>query len=321
MRDRGPQGVLAFRRPGLYLADRTPLSAAKGPDVPQITTTDAYRLIRPPRQTAAVVFSSPHSGADYPAEFLRQTVLDARTIRSSEDAFVDRLFDMAPEMGAPILAARAPRAFLDLNRAADELDPAVIDGIQRNPHNPRVSSGLGVIPRVVAGGRAIYAGKLPMAEAEARLLRYWHPYHTRLRSLVEGTLASFGQVLLVDCHSMPHEAIEAHSRPGVSRPEVVLGDRFGAAAGREVVDRVEAAFASAGLRVVRNAPFAGAYIAQAYGRPSRGAHVVQIEIDRSLYMDEAKVEPRPDFAAFRSLMAGVVAEIAVGRRAAPLAAE
>lgn len=285
-------------------------------------TSDAYRLIRPQRQETATIFSSPHSGCDYPAAFLGMTALDAHMIRSSEDAFVESLFDVAPLYGAPLLAARIPRSFIDLNRAADELDPAVIEGIARSAHNPRVSSGLGVIPRVVAGGRAIYRGKIALAEAEARITRYWHPYHAALRGLIDTTHAAFGEAILIDCHSMPHEAIETHARPGQPKPEVVLGDRFGAAAGYEVVERVEAAFANAGLRVVRNAPFAGAYIAQAYGRPSRRQHVVQIEIDRALYMNETRVEPLPGFAAFRELMAGVVAEIAgIGRRSLPLAAE
>ena len=106
---------------------------------------------------------------------------------------MDELFGMAPGMGASLLAARAPRAYIDLNRAADELDPAVIEGLVRVPHNPRISSGLGVIPRVVAGGRAIYRGKLPLAEAEVRLRRFWHPYHQALAALVEETRAEFGQ--------------------------------------------------------------------------------------------------------------------------------
>lgn len=290
--------------------------------MPEVAPSDVFTLYRPARQTTAVVFSSPHSGADYRPEFIARSALDRRTIRSSEDAFVDRLFDMAPQFGAPLLAARVPRAYIDLNRAADELDPAVIEGLARAPHNPRVSSGLGVIPRVVAGGRAIYSGKLPLVEAEARIRRCWHPYHQALSALVEDTHKTFGEVLLIDCHSMPHEALEAHVRPGLSRPEVVLGDRFGAAAGREMMDRVEAAFAGAGLKVARNAPFAGAHIAQAYGRPSRNAHVVQVEIDRALYMDEARIQPLPDFAAFRALIAGVMGEITAGLRGAmPLAAE
>ena len=163
--------------------------------------------------------------------------------------------------------------------------------------------------RVGAGGRAIYHGKLSLAEAEARLRRFWHPYHQTQGALVEAARESHGQALLIDCHSMPHEAIEAHCRPGQRRREIVLGDRYGAAAGREAMDRVEAAFAGAGLRVARNAPFAGAHVTQAYGRPSRGVHVVQVEIDRALYMDELRVEPLPGFAALRELLAGVVARI------------
>jgi N-formylglutamate amidohydrolase len=179
-----------------------------------------------------------------------------------------------------------------------------------------------VIPRVVANGRAIYSGKIPLREAQMRIDTLWHPYHQALRSLIDESLAQFGEAVLIDCHSMPHEAIEAHARPGQPRPEVVLGDRFGAAAGREVMDLVESAFLDAGLRVARNAPFAGAYIAQAYGRPSRSQHVVQIEIDRALYMNEARILRRPDFAEFEALMAGVISRIAgFGRQSLPLAAE
>jgi len=285
------------------------------------TETEAYVLTRPVVRSGPVIFASPHSGRDYPADFLAQAVLDRHTIRSSEDAFVDDLFGMAPALGAPLLAAQAPRAYIDLNRAADELDPAVIEGIARAPHNPRISSGLGVIPRVVAGGRAIYRGKVSLSEVEGRLRRFWHPYHQALGALVEEVRAEFGQALLIDCHSMPHEAIEAHTRPGQPRPEVVLGDRYGATAGREVMERVEAAFSAAGLRVGRNAPFAGAYVAQAYGRPSRGVHVVQVEIDRALYMDEVRVERLAGFAEFRALIAGVVADLVSGPEAERLAAE
>lgn len=283
--------------------------------------TDAFDLFLPDLQTVPFVFSSPHSGREYDSTFQGQSRLDALTLRSSEDAFVDRLFADAPAYGAPLLAARAPRAFLDLNRAADELDPAVIEGVGHTPHNPRIASGLGVVPRVVAGGRAIYNGRMARADAETRLTRFWHPYHQRLRKLMFDTTETFGKAVLIDCHSMPHEAIESHHRGNVAQPEVVLGDRFGAAAGFEVIEQLEAAFKAAGLRVARNTPFAGAYITQAYGRPSRGQHVVQVEIDRALYLDEARVSPRPDFDAFKALISGVIAQITDNGQRIPLAAE
>lgn len=270
----------------------------------------AFDLTRPAARTSCVVFASPHSGRDYPKSLLARTGLDARLIRSSEDAFVDQLFAAAPEHGAPLLAARVPRAWVDLNRAADELDPALVEGVVRRAHNPRVASGLGVIPRVVAGGRAIYSGKIGLDEARERLDTGWSPYHAALQSLLAESLEQFGESILIDCHSMPHEAIELAGTRGRPRPHVVLGDRYGAAAAPRVMARIEAAFTAAGLRVARNTPFAGAYVTQTYGRPSRRQHAVQIEIDRSLYMDEARVEPHSGFEAFRARLSGVIAEIA-----------
>lgn len=282
----------------------------------------AYQLYMPDRWTSPVVFASPHSGRDYPWSFLRRTVLDEHSIRTSEDAYVDRLFEAAPSFGAPFLKAGAPRAFVDLNRAPDELDPALIEGVRKQGHNPRIASGLGVIPRVVANGRAIYRGKIELDEAQARLDQYWHPYHARLHMLLEGAKARFGKAVLIDCHSMPHEAVDSIARAGARRPEVVIGDRFGASAGGEIVDRIEAAFAAAGLTVVRNAPFAGAYIAQHYGRPSRNQHAVQIEIDRDIYMNEQAIRPNANFHPFRKLLRGVISEISsIGTRDLPLAAE
>ena len=282
-----------------------------------------FSLFRPESWTAPVVVSSPHSGRDYPDDFLRASVLDGRAIRSSEDAFVDLLFDGAPDLGMPLITAHAPRAYIDLNRAAEELDPAVVEGVARQGHNPRVSSGLGVIPRVVGGGRAIYRGKIAPAEAAMRIDRHWRPYHRALGELVAECRAGFGQAVLIDCHSMPHEALDGHARPGQRRADVILGDRFSAAAARDVVDRIEAAFTGVGLRVSRNTPFAGAYITQTYGRPSQGQHAVQIEIDRSLYMDERRIAPRPDFQDFRALIQAALAEIALlgGSGRQPLAAE
>lgn len=285
-------------------------------------TAGVFRLSLPARQETPVIFSSPHSGAAYLPDFLAQSVLNALQIRSSEDAFVDILLAEAPSHGAALLVADVPRAYLDLNRAPDELDPAVIEGITRAPHNPRVSSGLGVIPRVVSGGRAIYRGKLTRAEAENRITRFWHPYHRALRDLIEATHGQFGQAILIDCHSMPHEALEHHSRPGRDLPDVVLGDRFGAAAAPWVMTAVETAFQAEGFRVSRNTPFAGAFIAQSYGRPSAGRHVVQVELDRALYMDENTIAPLPEFAAFAARMQGVVQRLAgIGRQEMPLAAE
>lgn len=282
----------------------------------------AYEIVHPDKRVTSVVFASPHSGRDYPASFVKRTILDEHTIRTSEDAFVDRLFDSATQFGAPFLKAGAPRAYIDMNRSADELDPALIEGVRGGGHNPRIASGLGIIPRVVANGRIIYSGKMSLAEAQARISGYYHPYHTALQKLLDESHARFGEAVLVDCHSMPHEAVDGVVRAGKPRPEIVLGDRFGAAADTGIVDQIESAFLDAGFRVARNTPFAGAYTTSHYGRPSRRQHAVQIEIDRSLYMNEQLIRPNNNFSAFRSLLRGVIARIAeIGQREERLAAE
>jgi len=273
-----------------------------------------YNLRRPEERTTSVVFASPHSGRDYPVSFLRKSVLDEQQIRSSEDVFVDQLFRSAPEFGAPLLTALAPRSYVDLNRAPEELDQALIEGVRRISHNPRVASGLGVIPRVVANGRAIYRGKMTLVEAHHRISHYWRPYHDMLQTLLDESQNKFGEAILIDCHSMPHEALENVGPPGAPRPDIVLGDRFGATAASSVMERVEAAMTNAGLRVARNMPFAGAFIAQHYGRPSRGQHAIQIEIDRGLYLNETTLEPNENYENLRRLLMGVIAEIAaIGR--------
>ena len=282
----------------------------------------AYHLIRPEETRTSVIFASPHSGRDYPWSFLRRTVLDEHSIRTSEDAFVDRIYQAAPGLGAPLLLAGAPRAYIDLNRSADELDPALIDGVRGLTHNPRIASGLGVVPRVVAGGRAIYRGKLQLDEVQGRITGFWRPYHAMLQHLLDEAHGQFGEAILIDCHSMPHEAMDGIARSGARRPDIVLGDRFGASAAPWVVDRVEAAFEGTGLVVARNAPFAGAYTTQHYGRPARNQHVVQIEVDRALYMNEQLIRPNGNFANFQKTLTSVIGRIIdMGMRDQRLAAE
>lgn len=282
----------------------------------------------PARITTSVVFASPHSGRVYPESFRRSAAIEGAVLRSSEDAYVDLLLASAPQHGAPLITTEVPRAYVDFNRAESELDPALIPGAPRQSGNPRIASGLGVIARVVAGGRPIYRAPLSMAEVEARLAGCWRPYHAALAGLMRDQRARFGQALLFDVHSMPHEALGGTAAPagrGKGRPDIVLGDRHGAACRPDTLAAVEAVLLAEGLRVARNAPFAGAYTAQTYGKPAEGWQMIQIEIDRGLYLDEARVEPGPNFAAFAAVMDRVVAELAqlgrAGDQALPIAAE
>ena len=280
-----------------------------------------FTLFEPAHRRSCVVFATPHSGRRYPPEFLAQSVLDSHAIRASEDAFVDQLFAPAVEFGAPLLVANAPRAYVDLNQACDELDPAVIEGAKSLGVNARIASGLGVVPRVVAIGTPIYRGKISLNEAQERIDRIWWPYHQKLTALLDQTRAQFGQAILIDCHSMPHSAVSRGPLEATA-PQIVLGDRFGAAADDTLMAHIHGAFVEAGFRVARNTPFAGAFISRRYGKPQMGQHAVQIEIDRSLYMDEARIRPSAEFDAVRRRLVGVIADIArLGQSGQELAAQ
>lgn len=273
-----------------------------------------YHLTEPARLTTGVVFNSPHSGDQYPAELIARTRLGQLQLRASEDALVDRLFASAPRFGAPVLAARLPRAWVDLNRGPAELDPALIEGVRATGINQRIAAGLGVVPRIVSEGAAIYSGKLSLAEAEARIRAVHTPYHARLEALLMRARSRFGAAVLFDCHSMPSEALRTTPRVRGQVPDIVLGDRFGVSAGREIVAETQAAFERAGFVVARNSPFAGGYITQRYGRPRQGLHAVQIEIDRGLYLDQKRIEPG---AGFENIVARIEVVVALLVRIAP----
>ncbi len=255
--------------------------------------TGPFRLERPARQRVPFVFASPHSGRSYPDSLLARTRLDATTLRRSEDAFVDELFAGAIDMGAPLLAAQFPRAFLDVNRGPAELDVGMFDsalGVPVDAPSARVTAGLGVIPRIVRDGAEIYRGKLKSGEADARLEQLYRPYHRALAALMEETRAQFGMAILIDCHSMPS---------ALSVPDIVLGDRYGASAAPALTAHAEAAFLRAGFSVARNSPYAGGHSTVLYGRVGSGWHALQIEINRALYLDEERIAKRPTFDMLR----------------------
>lgn len=260
-----------------------------------------------------LVLSSPHSGAVYPADFLRQSRLDPVSLRRSEDCFVDQLFMAAPRHGATLVRALFPRAYVDPNREPYELDPAMFaDSLPSfaNTRSLRVLGGLGTIARVVADGAEIYREKLPFAEAEARIATCYRPYHLALSHALVEAEARHGMVVLLDCHSMPSIAGPGERDNGRGRPDIVLGDRFGMSCAPLVIETAENLLRDRGYRVGRNDPYAGGYITHHYGRPRRGRHALQIEINRALYMDEARLEPNAGFGRVRQDLEALVAALA-----------
>lgn len=270
-------------------------------------------VLEPAERKVPLVFASPHSGREYPPDFVAASRLDPQGLRRSEDSFVDDLFASVVRLGAPLLCARFPRAFCDPNREPYELDPSMFSGQlppAANTRSPRVAAGLGTIARVVASGAEIYADKLPVSEIDRRISQYYRPYHRRLAALVDESRLLFGWSLLVDCHSMPSIGGPTDRDVGLSRVDVVLGDCFGAACAPLITQVAEDAFRARGYRVVRNTPYAGGFTTRHYGQPRHGSHALQIELNRALYMDENRHAKLPGFDHLAADLEGVAAELA-----------
>lgn len=270
------------------------------------TASSLVSLHQPTRWLSPLIVASPHSGRLYPNSFLRQSRLDLATLRRGEDAHMDELLADAPAAGAPLLHALFPRVYCDVNRAALELDPGMFRDrlpLESITDSPKVRAGLGMIARIVAAGRGIYRERLTLDDVQCRIATCWQPYHHALQQCLAAARAQFGFAILLDGHSMPSPTYG-------TLPDIVLGDAHGRAASDEIVTQIENAFRSRGYRVARNNPYAGGYITQHYGDPRHGIHAVQIEIARSLYMDEATLTPNGNFMQVRNDMGQIIAEIA-----------
>lgn len=266
-----------------------------------------FSVALPAEQLAPFVFCSPHSGSIYPQVLLEASRLDAHTLRKSEDCYVDELFAGAVELGAPLISAHFPRAYLDLNREPYELDPQLFGEELpdfANTQSVRVVGGLGTIARIVADSEEIYPVPLTVSAAIARIEHLYKPFHARLTELLERTHQHFGTAILIDCHSMPSANI-GHSSS--ARPDIVLGDRFGASCTARLTRLVRAAFADLGYRVVLNRPYAGGFITEHYGRPAEGVQALQIEINRALYLDERTLRRARGFKSVQADLSRVMA--------------
>ncbi|BCH58373.1 N-formylglutamate amidohydrolase [Agrobacterium vitis] len=271
---------------------------------------ELFDVREPEQHSIPFVYNSPHSGRDYPQEFLARSRLDKLSIRRSEDHFVDELFAAAPDHGAPLLYAKFPRAYIDVNREPYELDPKMFSGALPpyvNAHSVRVAGGLGTIARIVAENMEIYRERLSVEEGIARIETIYKPYHACLRRLIARTHARFGAAILIDCHSMPGNIRLSGS---AIRPDFIIGDRYGTSATAELTHAAMQVLSDFGFTAVRNKPYAGGFITEHYGRPARGLHALQIEINRALYVDEATLEKRPDFASLAAVLSRFIGQMA-----------
>ncbi|WP_438382154.1 N-formylglutamate amidohydrolase [Asaia sp. BMEF1] len=288
------------------------------PAEPELCLSKNFLLHDVAEPASPLVLASPHSGRCYPKSFLQQSRLDLLSLRRSEDAYVDRLFEAAPRWGVPLLCATFPRSYCDVNRYAWELDQGMFR--ERLPegsltNTDKVRSGLGMMARIAGAGRGIYRHQLPVSEARLRIASCWLPYHEALEAMIERSLARFGVCLMIDLHSMPSFA---HLR----LPDIVLGDLHGESCARHVVDGLAASLSGAGFSTGRNRPYAGGYITARHGKPSGGVHVIQMEIGRGLYLDEQAVQPSASFDSVQTRFEHFLPEaITLARKLEPTQSE
>ncbi len=270
-------------------------------------------IVRPRGTAAPVVYSLPHSGRYYPDSFIAEARQSGRALRASEDAFVDDMVGLSPDLGVFGVACRYARAFCDVNRNPLELDARLIRGELPRAAlslSARVKAGFGVVARRIAADQDIYRQPLDMEEVQRRIDLVHQPYHRALGKLI-AEAAAYGQpVRLIDWHSMPSSSLGQISGP---KPDIILGNLHGESCSETLTRKARRLLEKEGLRVGLNRPFAGGYIIEHYGCPA-GLNVdgtvvrveaLQIEINRAIYMDEAALEPHSGLkdlkAVFRAL--------------------
>lgn len=257
-----------------------------------------------------LVFDSPHSGDTGAVEF--GSALPMEILRRAEDSYVDELFADVTNHGATLIAAAFPRAFIDVNRAMDDIDPDLLDGDWPEPLNPSIRSerGIGLIRRLVGPGEVIYDRSLSVAEVMARLDDHYRPYHAHLQLTLAGLRRRFGRVFHVNCHSMKSVGNATTPDGPTARVDIVIGDRHGRSCRPDFTRCVAGAFSSRGYSVAVNDPYAGAHILERYGDPDGGTHSLQVEINRALYMDEETRGRHDGFHRLRADLGAIAADIA-----------
>lgn len=264
-------------------------------------------------QSLPLVLDSPHSGTDYPEDFT--TSAPMHLLRLAEDTHVHRLFGDAPELGAVLLHAHFPRAYVDANRAEDDMDPARITGAPPWPLNPGPKSlaGVGLIwTRVPPEGGPMYDAPLPAEVLRHRVETYHRPYHQSLDALLDTTHARWGRAWHVNCHSMPNlpSAMTRSATDHGPRADFVLGDRDGTTCAPELTETVRAFLAGRGYSVKVNDPYKGVELVRRHGRPAEGRHSLQVEVNRRIYMDDATRAPNAQFDTTRATLRALTGHLA-----------
>lgn len=274
---------------------------------------DPFEVFEPRSGESPLVVEVPHAGLFIDPEALAFTIAPARSIARDADLYVDRLFEDAPSEGASLLVARTSRFVVDLNRSEEDYDGEAVEG-----GGPRASAR-GLIWRLTTDGDPLLKGRLPRAELERRLERFYRPYHRALEALIARKVDRFGFAILLCAHSMPSQGRGGHPDHGGYRADLVPGTRGRTSAAGVVIDRVDAHGRARKWTIQHDDPYRGGFSTGHYGRPARGVHAVQVEIARRRYMDESTLRIDPQgFAAVREFARSLAARLAFAEPDAPL---
>ena len=252
-----------------------------------------------------MILSVPHAGRDYPLPLRAALRVPLAALKGLEDRHADALALGALRDETLFVAARA-RAWIDLNRAEHERDPRLDDGAWAHgaPLSAKLRSGLGLVPRRVGNSGDIWQRRLSADEVQARILTDHRPWHAAIAAALASARARFGVAVLLDVHSMP-----PLGDPGTAA-RLVPGDRFGKSAAARFLGRIEGVARAHGIRTAANAPYSGGHILERHGDPRRGIHAIQLEFDRSLYLDAALDLPGPGLDATVRLLRDVIDALA-----------
>ena len=233
-----------------------------------------------------IIISIPHSGTIYNKNFLKNILLSKKELQYSEDNYVDKVLNLALSNNISYVKANFPRSFIDVNRSPLEIDPIMIASnipVFKESSYSKVKSGIGLIHRVSYYGNEIYGHLLSRREVVSRLLNNYFPYHNALKSIIKKIKKYHKTVLILDFHSMPSILID-------NNVDIVLGNNFNLSSDVILASKVISYFNNYNYSSCINHPFSGGFITQFYGKPMEGINVLQIEINRALYMNEDTLE-------------------------------
>ena len=274
-----------------------------------MTEKDGFTVYGRQQMSAPVLLSVPHAGRDYPEIIFQSLRLPRESLIRLEDRYADLLLRASVGNGVPAIVAHKARAWIDLNRDERDLDVEMVRNAKASDYPApglKQRGGLGLVPRRLAGDGDIWKCQFEMNDINARIESYHRPYHEEIEALLKQMRAKFGVAIIVDLHSMPPIRQAQSGTP----PQFVVGDRFGQSCASPYSELLVEQIRLSGYRAALNHPYSGEHILRRHARPRSNVHALQLEVDRSLYLDSHLREPTHLVGSISLLVANLVRALA-----------